>query len=224
MLGGLSYPFSRRHFSMKIAVIGAGHVGRALARLLKTAGHNVHFGVRAAHVDADLRGTVSSVAEAAAFGELVLCAVPYGAWPQLALELAPLVKGKIVIDATNPYPERDGEFARTAIDAAEGAGAPVAKLLPGARLVRAFNSVPWPGTASEVGRRGARVAIPLAGDDAKARGRVAGLIRDAGFDPVDVGPLENARAFDPDGPGYGKALDAVALREALATSAPEVKT
>jgi 8-hydroxy-5-deazaflavin:NADPH oxidoreductase len=200
---------------MKIAIIGSGHVGSSVATLLKRAGHEVRFGAREPRIDASLPGPVDTVAEAATFSEIVLCATPYGIWPLLARELAAFVKGKVVIDAANPYPQRDGMFAQAAIDDGEGSGVPVSKLLPGAHLVRAFNSVPWPATMKEAGRTDNRIAIPLAGDDAKARELVAGLIRDIGFDPVDAGTLINALAFDPGQPGYGKVLDVDALRKAL---------
>lgn len=202
---------------MKIAIIGSGHVGSSIATLLKRAGHEVRFGAREPRIDTSLAGPVDTVAEAATFGEVVLCATPYGIWPLLARELTALVKGKVVIDAANPYPQRDGMFAQAAIDNGEGSGVPVAKLLPSAHLVRAFNSVPWPATMEDAGRKENRIAIPLAGDDAKARDLVAGLIRDAGFDPVNAGTLVHALAFDPSQPGYGKALESVALRAALSS-------
>lgn len=203
---------------MKIGVIGTGNVGRGVAGLLARAGHEVRFGSREPGGDgADgLPGPVGTVAEAAAFGEAVLCATPYGAWPDLAREIAPHVAGKVVIDAANPYPQRDGAFARNAIAAGEGAGVPVARLLPGAELVRAFNAVPWPAMVAEADRPpGERIAVPLAGDDARARAVAAGLVADAGFEPVDAGPLARARAFDPDTPAYNRPMPAAPMRRAL---------
>ena len=200
-----------------IGVIGTGNVGIGVAGLLARAGHAIRFGSRGGprEAGASLPGPVGTIAEAAAFGEVVLCAAPYGAWPALARDLAPHVAGKVVIDAANPYPRRDGAFAQEAIDAGEGAGVPVARLLPGARLVRAFNSVPWPAMVAEAGRIGGRVAIPLAGDDAQARQTTAQLIEDAGFDPVDAGPLVQARGFDPGAPAYNNPMPAPAMRRTL---------
>lgn len=202
---------------MKIGVVGRGNVGSSVAGLLARAGHEIRFGSRGGprEAGAGLPGPVGTIAEAAGFGDVVLCAAPYGAWPALARDLAPRVAGKVVIDAANPYPHRDGAFAQDAIDAGEGAGVPVARLLPGARLVRAFNSVPWPAMVAEAGRAGDRVAIPLAGDDAQARQVAARLIEDAGFDPVDAGPLVQARAFDPGAPAYNNPMPAAAMRRAL---------
>ncbi len=202
---------------MKIGVIGTGNVGQSVAGLLARAGHELCFGSR--HLGEqrgdNLPGAIDTVAKAAAFGDVVLCAAPYGVWPELARELAPHVRGKVVIDASNPYPERDGIFAQDAIDAGEGAGVPVTKLLPDAHLVRAFNSVPWPKMVDEAGREGERIAIPFAGDDKAARAITAGLIADAGFEPVDAGPLRHARAFDPGGPAYNHPTAAAELRQKL---------
>jgi len=173
---------------MRIGVIGAGNVGRSVAGLLARAGHEVRFSSRDPGKDGpdSLPGPVGTVAEAAAFGEVVLCAAPYGIWPALAVELGPHVGGKVVIDAANPYPGRDGAFAQAAIDTGQGAGVPVAALLSGARLVRAFNSVPWPG-----------------------------MVAEAGFEPVDAGPLVQARAFDPGAPAYNHPMSAADMRRTL---------
>lgn len=203
---------------MKIGVIGTGNVGRGVAGLLARAGHEVRFGSRGPGKDGSggLPGPVGSIPEAAAFGKVVLCAAPYGIWPELARDLAPHVAGKVVIDAANPYPQRDGAFAQAAIDAGQGAGVPVAALLPGARLVRAFNCVPWPGMVAEAGRPpGERIAIPLAGDDPAARDVTARLIEEAGFEAVDAGPLAQARLFDPGQPAYNHPMPAAPMRQAL---------
>lgn len=206
---------------MKIGVIGSGHIGGTVGRLWAQAGHEVCFGSRHADelrkrlatqsVDAEVR----DVAEAAACSDVVLVAVPYGTWPELAAQIGPAVAGKLVMDAGNPYPERDGAFAAEAIAAGEGAGVPVARLLPEARLVRAFNSVFWRTLESEAHRRGERVGVPLAGDDAAAVEVAAGLVRDAGFEPVAVGPLLRAREFDPGTRVYNTGMTAAQLRAAL---------
>lgn len=160
--------------------------------------------------------SVESIAEAAQHADVVVCAAPYGAWPELARQIAPYVAGKVVIDAANPYPQRDGEFAQRAIDAGRGAGQPVAQLLPGAKLARAFNAIQWPATmdASRPGQP--EKAIAFATDDPDARQVTAQLIRDAGFDPVDAGGLVEARRFDPNTPAYGQTQDRTGLERALA--------
>ena len=203
---------------MRIGVIGSGNVGRSVAGLLARAGHEVRFGSRDPEKDevGGLPGPVGTVVDAAVLGEVILCAAPYGIWPELARDLAPHVAGKVVVDAANPYPGRDGAFAQAAIDAGQGAGVPVAALLPGARLVRAFNCVPWPGMVAEAGRPpGEQIAIPLAGDDPTARDTVARLIAEAGFEPVDAGPLDRAREFDPGAPAYNHPMSASEMRRTL---------
>ena len=202
---------------MKIGVIGTGNVGRSVAGLLARVGHEVRFGSRDPGKDriGGLPGPVGTVADAVAFGDVVLCAAPYGIWPELARDIGPHVAGKVVIDAANPYPQRDGAFAQAAIDAGQGAGGPVAVLLPGARLVRAFNCVPWPSMVAEADRPGERIAIPLAGDDAAARGVTARLVHECGFEPVDAGPLARARGFDPGAPAYNHPMPAAEMRRIL---------
>lgn len=177
---------------MKIGVIGTGEVGRSVAGLLLSAGHAVRFGSRGGGGGkGDLPAPSGTAVEAAGFGEVVLCAAPYGAWPEPARDLAPHVAGKVVIDAANPYPGRDGAFAQAAIDAGEGAGVPVARLLPGAKLVRAFNCVPWPAMVAEADRPpGERIAIPLAGGGARGRGGAGARrgLRPGGRGPARAGP------------------------------------
>jgi predicted dinucleotide-binding enzyme len=150
---------------MNIGVIGAGKIGGTVGVLWAKAGHLIRFGTRHPGslgpllAEAGPNASAGSPEEAARFGEIVFCSVPYGAWPSLAPAIAPLVSGKVVLDSANPYPGRDGEFARTAIVAGEGAGVPVARLLPGARLVRAFNSVYFKTLETEAHRAGDRVGI-----------------------------------------------------------------
>ncbi len=206
---------------MNIGVIGAGKIGGTVGVLWAKAGHKVRFATRhpeslgALLAEAGPNASAGSPEEAARFGEIVFCSVPYGAWPSLAPALAPPVSGKVVLDSANPYPGRDGEFAREAIAAGEGAGVPVARLLPGARLVRAFNSVYFKTLETEAHRAGDRVGIPLAGDDAAALDAAARLVRDAGFEPVVVGALASAHLFDPGTPVYNTGMSGADLARAL---------
>ncbi len=134
---------------MRIGIIGAGHIGGTVGRLWADAGHNVRFAARdsggLAKRVAALGASVSagSLDEVARFGECVFVATPFKAWPDLARDLAAELAGKTVIDAANLYPERDGAVAEEAIAAARGSLAYVARLLPAARLVKAFNTLYW---------------------------------------------------------------------------------
>ena len=201
---------------MNIGIIGAGNIAGTLGVLWSRAGHVIRFGTRHPEQLGELlarAGTSASAGtpeEAAAFGEVVFCSVPFGAWPELASRLLPHLKGKTVLDSANPYPQRDGAFAEDAIAAGKDAGVPVAALLPGVRLVRAFNSVYYKTLETEE-----RVGIPLASDNPAAIETAAGLVRDAGFDPIPVGPLERARDFDPGQPVYTTGMSGPALLAAL---------
>jgi len=139
--------------------------------------------------------------------------VPYAALPQVGRDLADSLKGKVVLDACNPIPGRDGDMALEA--KAKGTGVASPQFLPGARLVRAFNSVGYTSLQSQAHRAGEKVAIPLAGDDAQALQTAARLVEDAGFEPVTVGSLARAKEFDAGTPVFGKAMTAAELRRGL---------
>jgi predicted dinucleotide-binding enzyme len=127
-------------------------------------------------------------AEAAAFGEVLLFAVPYGALPDLGKALAGPIKGKVLIDACNPFPGRDGEIANRARE--QGAGRVSAELLPGARIVRAFNAI-GAGRMGQAHEQPGRIGMPIAGDDKEAIEIASRLIREIGYEPVLVGSLED---------------------------------
>jgi predicted dinucleotide-binding enzyme len=204
---------------LKIGIIGAGRIGGTLAELWVKAGHEVLVSSR--H-PAELEGLARSLGpraragtprEAAVFGDVVLVSVPYAALPQLGRDLRKELAGKVVLDTGNPYPERDGEMAVEA--RRKGTGVASAELLPGVRLVRAFNAIAYRSLRSEAHRAGAAVGIPIAGDDARALEVAKRLVMDAGFEPVVVGPLAQARKFDVGTPVYTQVLTGRELREQL---------
>ena len=211
---------------MHIGIIGAGKIGATVGRLWIGAGHQVCFGSRhperlaAMIAELGVAASTGSMADAARFGEVVFAAAPYGAWPDLVAELGPLLRGKTLLDAANPYPERDGAFATAALAGGEGAGMPVAKLLPGVFLVRAFNADYWETLRDEAHRPGERLAIALAGDNPAAVDTAAQLVRDAGFDPVIAGPLVQAAEFDVGAPAYNNPQTAQCLERTLALQPP----
>jgi predicted dinucleotide-binding enzyme len=204
---------------LKIGIIGTGHIGGALATLWVGAGHEVLMSSRhpqelqaLAH-SLGPRAHVGTPREAAQFGEVVLISVPYGALPQVGRDLKSELAGKIVLDTGNPYPERDGPMAVEA--RRKGTGVASAEYLPGVRLVRAFNAINSGDLRSEAHRKGAPVAIPVAGDDPQALQVAERLVRDAGFAPVVVGPLARAREFDVGTPVYTRIMTEPQLRQAL---------
>ncbi len=179
--------------ALRIGIIGSGRVGSALGTSWARAGHTVMFSSLDLEHDKKLAAGIGANAragtprEAAAFGEILLISVPYGALPQLGKDLGALLKGKMVIDTCNPFPNRDGEIANWARE--KGAGVASAELLPGARIVRAFNAVGAARMAEAAQRQGPRTGMPMAGDDAAAIAVATRLVRDAGFEPVLVGSL-----------------------------------
>jgi len=204
---------------LKIGVIGTGRIGGNLATLWAKAGHELVLSSR--HPD-ELQELARSLGpkvrvgtprEAAVFGDVVLVSVPYGALPQIGRDLKRELAGKIVLDTGNPYPERDGAMAEDA--RRKGTGVASAEFLPGMRLVRAFNAINSGDLKSQAHRKGERIAIPLAGDDAEALAVAQRLVQDAGFEPVVVGPLSRAREFDVGTPVYTKLLTAPQLRQEL---------
>ncbi len=184
-----------------LGIIGAGQMGGTLATLWSKAGYPVILSSR--HPD-ELQNQVSALGphasaaspqQAAEKASIIVLAVPYGALPALAKSVDSEVKGKVILDVTNPYPGRDGSIAQDALK--QGVGRYSAGLFPGARLVRGFNSVAAYTLNSEAHRSGEPLAIPLAGDDQQALKAVSALVKDAGFDPVVVGGLDKARLFQP---------------------------
>ncbi len=206
---------------IKIGVIGSGNIGGTVGTLWVKAGHPVLFSSR--HPE-ELKPLVDglgplaragTVGAALAFGDVVLLGVPYGAYPQLGKDYAKEFAGKIVIDAGNAVIARDGEIAKPARE--NGVGLTSAKLLAGARIVRAFNIMSSRRLAELANRPGARIAIPMAGDDQEALKVASGLVRDAGFDPVILGSLQRSKLFEQGGPLYGAQMSADEMREKLKT-------
>jgi 8-hydroxy-5-deazaflavin:NADPH oxidoreductase len=98
---------------------------------------------------------------------------------------------------------------------ANGIGVTSQKYLPGTRLVRAFNTMSYAVFAREANRPDPKLAVPIAGDDPEAVRVATGLVRDAGFDPVVVGKLVDAKLFQRGGPGYGQQVTAAELKQKL---------
>jgi 8-hydroxy-5-deazaflavin:NADPH oxidoreductase len=194
---------------VKIGILGAGKIGGTLATLLTRAGHDVALAnSRGPETLADQvaalgpRAHAATAADAAAFGELVVLAVPL--FRHAELDPEPFA-GRIVVDADNYYPERDGHIAALDEKKATSSGL-LAEQLPGARVVKAFNTINW-RHLGELGRPDApaadRRAVPVAGDDAAAKAVLVGLIDEIGFTAVDAGTLADSWRQEPGTPVYG---------------------
>lgn len=177
---------------VRIGIVGSGRVGGTLAGVWAKAGHDVMLSSRNIENDRELAAKIGANAqagtprEAATFGDVVTIAVPYGALPDVGKDLGVLLEGKVVIDTCNPFPGRDGEIATWARE--KGAGLASAELLPGARIVRAFNAVGYARMGLAHQQPG-RVGMPIAGDDPQAVAIASRLVRDIGFEPVLIGGL-----------------------------------
>ncbi len=179
---------------MNIGIIGAGNIGANAARLFAKAGHEIAISnSRGPETLTGLVGDIGSnaqaanVSEAAAFGEVVLLAIPW-AKREESLPASELLEGKIVIDSLNPYTS-NFEIEDLGDDTSSE---DIARRLPGARIVKALNTMYYETLLSE-GRPSApveeRLALFVAGDDREAKAIVSGLIEDIGFAPVDTGSL-----------------------------------
>ena len=196
---------------LRIGMVGAGREGGALGTLFVKTGHPVMFSSR--HPE-ELKGLaaglgplaqVGTVEQAIAFGDVVLIAIPYTAMEQIGKDHGgALAKKVLVIDVSNPIARRDGEDLVKWVGEQGGAGLASAKLLPGARIVRAFNAI-GAGRLGEIAhRQGEPVGVPIAGDDPKAIAVAQSLIRAIGFEPVLVGGLAMGRHLVPGTPLGGE--------------------
>ncbi len=196
---------------LKIGIIGAGREGGALGTLLVKAGHQVMFSSR--HPE-DLKSLVDgigagaqagTVEQAVAFGDVVVIVVPYGAIQQIGKDHGAALAGKVlVLDVSNPNAQRDGEDLVKRVADEGGAGLATAKMLPGAKVVRAFNAIGYAKLAADAHRAGDPVGVPIAGDDAKAIAVASGLTKEIGFEPVLVGGLAMGKYLVPGTPLGGE--------------------
>jgi len=205
----------------KIGIVGSGYIGGTLGILLAKAGYEIFYSSR--HPDA-LKGLVKiagpkaragTVAEAIAFGDVIVLSLPLKAFTELDAETKETLKGKIVIDTSNPYPERDGVIAEEARKEPGGMGTFVARLLPGARIVRAFNTVYFVDLNKTMNNRGEKIGIPIAGDDQEGLKAAEELVERAGLDPVVVGGLSTSKLFDVGTAVYATSAPAREIREKL---------
>ncbi|EWM66985.1 NADP oxidoreductase, coenzyme F420-dependent [Micromonospora sp. M42] len=208
---------------MEIGIIGSGHIGGTLTRRLRSLGHDVAVAnsrgpQSLADLAAETGARAVSVEDAVQGAELVVIAIPLKAVPQLP---AALFDGKLVVDANNYYPQRDGDIAEL-LDRSLSSSRWTADHLKGARVVKVFNNIQAAHLMDEgkpAGTAG-RIALPVAGDDADAKRIVMGLVDDLGFDPVDAGTLDESWRQQPDTPVYGTDRDADGVREGLAAARP----
>ena len=208
---------------MKIGIVGSGNVGGTLTRRLSALGHDVTVtnsrGPQSlTDLAAETGATASTVEETVQGADLVVVAIPVKAVPALPAEL---FDGKLVVDANNYYPQRDGEIAEL-LDRSLSSSRWTAEHLKGARVVKTFNNI-QAGHLMDNGRpagSAGRIALPVAGDDAQAKQAGVELVVALGFDPVDRGTLDESWRQQPDTPVYGTDRDVDGVRQGLAEARP----
>ncbi|MGA7066550.1 MAG: NAD(P)-binding domain-containing protein [Pseudolabrys sp.] len=211
--------FAQGSSPTRIGIIGSGNIGGTIGGLWVKKGHSVFFSSRHPDELKDMVAKLGSLAQAGtveqavAFGDVLFIAVPYGAIPQIGKDYSAAMKGKVMLDACNAVSSRDGAVA----DEVErnGIGVTTQKYFPDVRIVRAFNTMSYMVFAREANRPDPKLAIPIAGDDPQALQIAASLVRDAGFDPVTVGTLADARRFQRGQAGYGQQVTAAELKQKL---------
>jgi len=220
--GLIAAPFARIGHAqaadpIKVGVIGSGRIGGTIGGLWVKAGHPVLFSSRHPEELKPLTDGLGPLAKAGtvddalAFSEVIFLAVPYKAIPQISKDYGPKFAGKVVLDADNATVARDGEdLVKETRE--KGIGNTTASYLPGAHIVRAFNSMGATMFAKEAHRPGDPLAIPIAGDDKHAIEVATQLVKDAGFEAVAV-PLARAQEFAQGGPLYMQLLTAKELRQ-----------
>ncbi|WP_405877966.1 NAD(P)-binding domain-containing protein [Streptomyces sp. NBC_01136] len=207
----------------RLAIIGTGRIGMAAGRLWIAAGHTVVFGSRHPQERAEEiaglgeRASVVLPAEAAAAGDIVLLAVPGETVDALVDEIAGLLAGKIVINATNQLAYIGGRWL-SALEPGLTEGRRMARLLPGSTVVRAFSHVPdellWPRGSEQA----TYWAMAVAADDEEAGEIVCSLVRDAGWVPVHLGGLDDSAALDPGGSVFHLFYSEAEMRDVVGLS------
>ena len=208
---------------LKIGTIGAGHEGGALGTLFAKAGHPIMFSSRNPEslkdlvADAGPTAQAGTVAQAVAFGDVILLAVPYPAVEEIGHDHGKAIASKqLVLDVSNPIPLRDGSTFVQGVADQGGPGLVTAKLLPGAHIVRAFNAISYRSLTPNAHRTGEPLGIPIAGDEEKAIALATRLIKEIGFEPVLVGGLAMGKYLVPGTPLGGEHTPAE-IRQIAAT-------
>lgn len=211
---------------MKIGIIGAGHIGGTLTRRLSALGHDVSVAnsrgpQSLAGLAAETGAKAVTVREAVRGAELVVVTIPEARVRDLPKDLfAGVPDDVVVVDTGNYYPQRDGRIAEI-----EG-GLPESRWVErhlGRPVVKAFNNI----YADHLLKRGRppgsadRIALPIAGDDVRAKAVVLRLLDELGFDGVDAGGLDESWRQQPATPVYATDFDAEGVRRGLAAASQE---
>jgi 8-hydroxy-5-deazaflavin:NADPH oxidoreductase len=206
----------------KIGIIGSGNIGGGLGKHFAKAGHEVMFSSRNPQEllplaeEAGPNAQVGSVEEAAQFGEVLLLAYPFGKTPEVSKQVA-APAGKVLIDANNYYPGRDGEqpgkeMKEKGLLESEW----TASYFPGAHVAKAFNSIAAKTLADRAfDEEGVPLAVPFGAADEKAREVLEEILASIGFVGVPLGDLSQTKISQPDEKLYGKQTSAEEIRKLI---------
>jgi predicted dinucleotide-binding enzyme len=211
---------------MRIGIIGAGNIGGTLTKRLTRVGHEVWVAnSRGPESLADLASETgayaATITEAATNKDVVIVTIPEGRIPELPADvLDAIADSTVVIDTGNYYPRRDGRLREIEEGTTESRW--VAQQI-GHPVIKAFNSIHAKHLMENGKPAGApgRIALPVAGDDARAKKVVMELVDQLGFDPIDAGGLDDSWRQQPGSPVYGVNHDAEGVRRALASASRE---
>lgn len=189
----------------RIAIIGTGKIGLALATLWQRKEHDICLGSRdpakaqAVVANADLSVSVKSIQTAVSENDIIVLAVPYTAIEEVIAEIKDMASGKVIIDATNPFGISDEGIVISTLGTNITAGSRLASLLPNSMVVRAFTHVMDELLVSRGTNQPGFFAVAIAGDNLAAKQTVSALVHDAGFTPLDIGTLAESGPLDPGG-------------------------
>lgn len=207
---------------MKIGVIGSGHIGGNLGKHWAKAGHEVLFSSRHPkelhNLVLETEGKAKAVSVAEAFeanADVYLLAVPFKAIDELSELYAGEYGNRVIIDATNPYPERDGEMASEVRKSNRNASEYTAMKFGTARIAKAFNTIPAEQLKTNAWREQNKIAVPYAAQDEESKNITRQLIEDIGFDAVLVGDLTQTQIMDPEQKIYGKGYSRSELEQVM---------
>ncbi|MCX7550076.1 NADPH-dependent F420 reductase [Xanthomarina sp. F2636L] len=205
---------------MKIGIIGSGHIGGNLGKHWAKAGHEVLFSSRhpkeldhLAHEAGNNAKAVSVTEAFEANADAYLLATPFKAIDQISEKYAGEYGDKVIIDATNPYPERDGEMAQEVRNANYNATEYTAMKFNTAKTIKAFNTIKAEDLKNQAFRHDNKLSVPFAAQDEESKTIGKQLIEDIGFDAYYVGSLSDSNIMDPDQEIYGKSLEIDKLKK-----------
>jgi 8-hydroxy-5-deazaflavin:NADPH oxidoreductase len=181
---------------MKVTVVGAGNMASSFVKQLVKAGHDARIVGRDAQKAADLAKTLGASAVSAAEGadaEIIILATPFAGAVD-ALRALGNLSGKVVVDITNPL---SADYMSLTVGQTTSAAEEIARAVPGARIVKGFNTLFAPVLGAGAVSNGQVPPVFLASDDADAKAKVSSLATSFGFPVVDAGPLKNARYLEP---------------------------